>query len=270
MAAANLDCVCTYCDRPAETLEHCPPRIMLLNKDRPKGWEFPACASCNEGTKDSDQIFALFVYSNILNFTQQEERHFNKIAKGVNNNQGYIIDELLQNASPLTLGSVLLPNTEGPVSITMGPSLQSHIDRIADKLALSAHLIEHNDRASNKSLIWHYWITNEGAMRGEHLHHNLAFTPPRAITQGKKSSMGQFVYQTASTGTGNAAFRFVFQKRVMLVSFLITPPSDDEALLHKILGEGFRRPMTGKPCRPSPISLAIPNKIIRPFLGGRR
>lgn len=258
---------CVYCSRPAVTIEHCPPRVLFVNKDRPKGWEFSACRPCNEGTRDSDQIFAFFVYANILQFSNTEWRHFWKVARGVNNNQQHIIDELLLNATPLALGSVLQPPARGPVTVTMGRGLQSHVNRVADKLVLSAHFVEFGTRAPDNALVWHQWITNMDVIEGRLPRLDFPFEPLRAIEQGKKTTKGQFSYQIARGSIGNAVFRFVFQNRVLLLSLIATPEEKDRP---RATAEGFRSPCTLNPSPPSVISFADPNQIIRPLYGRPR
>lgn len=51
---------CIYCEEPASTIEHMPPRMLFLKRRRPSGLEFAACESCNHGTKGADAVAALF------------------------------------------------------------------------------------------------------------------------------------------------------------------------------------------------------------------
>lgn len=52
---------CAFCGGGvhATTIEHCPPRAMFQFRRWPEGFEFPACAVCNQGTDDHDLIVAL-------------------------------------------------------------------------------------------------------------------------------------------------------------------------------------------------------------------
>ena len=53
--------MCIFCggNKPATTMEHCPPRAMFQNRQWPEGFEFPACADCNHGTGDVDVLIAM-------------------------------------------------------------------------------------------------------------------------------------------------------------------------------------------------------------------
>lgn len=52
--------VCAFCggSAPSETVEHCPPRALFLNRKWPEGYEFPSCRACNSGSSDDDLIVA--------------------------------------------------------------------------------------------------------------------------------------------------------------------------------------------------------------------
>lgn len=52
-------CICGVA--PTEQRDHIPAKIMFVGKQFPEGFEFPACADCNQGTKDTDQICAFYV-----------------------------------------------------------------------------------------------------------------------------------------------------------------------------------------------------------------
>jgi hypothetical protein len=197
---------CIFCGNPAQTVEHCPPKIMFLRSDRPSGWEFDACAACNEGSKSSDQIFAFFAYSNILDMTEAQEKHFRKIAAGIRNNQPQVIDEILLNSSPINFAGLISPDISELSLISMGPCIQSHIDRIADKLALSAFRKFFGVCTPSDCLVWHRWATNYSAINGEIPEVPLPLGPPIHIEQGKKTSRGQFVVQAAGNRAGNAVF----------------------------------------------------------------
>ena len=46
-----------------EQVEHAPPKIMFVDKARPKGFEVPSCARCNNGSAQQDQIASMFALS---------------------------------------------------------------------------------------------------------------------------------------------------------------------------------------------------------------
>jgi 5-methylcytosine-specific restriction endonuclease McrA len=51
--------LCLYCGRPSEEPDHVPPRAYFHNRQWADGYWFPACASCNRATSQSEQgVFA--------------------------------------------------------------------------------------------------------------------------------------------------------------------------------------------------------------------
>ncbi len=258
---------CTFCGSIAATVEHSPPKVLFLNSDCPKGWEFPACDKCNEGTRQSDQIFAFFVFSSILDPSPPEWAHLRKLIRGIWNNQPQVIDEVVNNTAQIRFGSVLTPTSEGPALVTMGDALQSHIDRVADKLALAALKKLKGTGVSKRGLVWHDWRTNYDFSMSNVPKVPVSFGPLSFIEQGSKTSKGQFAFRASDATGENAVFRFALQKRVLLTSIVFKPASDEEALNAR--GNGFRSPMTIEPKRPISLSLAPQCQIIRPPASNR-
>lgn len=64
--------LCLFCGglSPSTTIDHVPPEVCFPRGFHPEEFEFPACASCNQGAKKHDQIFAL--YSNLSDFDEQK------------------------------------------------------------------------------------------------------------------------------------------------------------------------------------------------------
>lgn len=52
---------CAFCggEKPATTIEHCPPRALFQYRQWPEGFEFPSCPSCNLGTSNHDLLVAM-------------------------------------------------------------------------------------------------------------------------------------------------------------------------------------------------------------------
>jgi hypothetical protein len=67
---------CIYCPRPAESVEHMPPRGMFRGRQRPGGMEYGVCHACNNGTRGPDAVAALMalLHPNNLEGTWQAEK----------------------------------------------------------------------------------------------------------------------------------------------------------------------------------------------------
>lgn len=64
---------CVYCEQPAATVEHMPPRSMFMGKLRLSGLEFPSCSECNEATRGADALAAFFSRMSPSSFSPQWE-----------------------------------------------------------------------------------------------------------------------------------------------------------------------------------------------------
>jgi hypothetical protein len=94
LLAAHPDCI--YCGgvRKATTIDHMPPRIMFRRKLRPRQFEFPSCASCNQGTKSSDQVAALVGRFLPDATTPEEQKELRQILTGLKNNNRLVLEEM--------------------------------------------------------------------------------------------------------------------------------------------------------------------------------
>lgn len=85
---------CIFCAgaRVAETVEHIPPRVFFLRKDRPRGYEFPACERCNFGSSQQDQVAAMFasISGNAVQSEIYSEQTYS-LMRGVANNAPEVI-----------------------------------------------------------------------------------------------------------------------------------------------------------------------------------
>ncbi len=89
--------LCIYCAgaNQATTVEHMPPIIMFDQRQRPKGLEFPTCASCNHGTSSIDLVASLLgrVYPN--SESDPEKRDLQKLLSAVSNNVPRLLEEMM-------------------------------------------------------------------------------------------------------------------------------------------------------------------------------
>jgi hypothetical protein len=91
---------CCFCGGTvaATTIEHAPPIVFFINKQRPKSYEFPACARCNNGSGPADQIAALVMGSASRNDIPSE--YVMRVARGVRNNQPKVVQWLTGDTRP--------------------------------------------------------------------------------------------------------------------------------------------------------------------------
>jgi hypothetical protein len=87
---------CIYCggQNPATTVEHMPPRMMFLGKQRPKGLEFPTCNPCNHGTSHADLVASLLGRTFPDPQSQQGQNDVKKLLSAVSNNIPGLLQEM--------------------------------------------------------------------------------------------------------------------------------------------------------------------------------
>lgn len=77
---------CIFCggSTKAVTIDHVPPKIIFKNKQWPLTFEFSACASCNNGSKEQDQLAGFLArLSNAHSLNLIEEQEINKLVKAI-------------------------------------------------------------------------------------------------------------------------------------------------------------------------------------------
>ncbi|MFT9453971.1 hypothetical protein [Komagataeibacter saccharivorans] len=85
--------ICCYCGRPAETIDHFPPRTIYSGRNWPEGYEFPACNSCNQSKKHDEQSLGLLV--RLMRFDiDTDDKEFQEACRAVHNNNKVLFSEL--------------------------------------------------------------------------------------------------------------------------------------------------------------------------------
>lgn len=98
---------CCLCGgkKPAENIEHAPPRVLFLDKHRPKGHEVPACRRCNNGSSQIDQLVAMYAFTQAPKLTFHDDpkykSNFQRAAKGVKNNSPELLNASLGGAQKI-------------------------------------------------------------------------------------------------------------------------------------------------------------------------
>ncbi|OYX48063.1 MAG: hypothetical protein B7Y90_11565 [Alphaproteobacteria bacterium 32-64-14] len=84
----RADPFCVFCGgrRAATTIDHQPPKIFFRGKRHPDDFEFAACADCNHGVSDLEQVTALWINLSGQGHLDAEGLH-KKIAGVYNNNR---------------------------------------------------------------------------------------------------------------------------------------------------------------------------------------
>ncbi|MBM3090273.1 hypothetical protein GFB56_05525 [Ensifer sp. T173] len=77
--------VCYFCGAEATTIDHVPARECFRDRVGPEGYEFPACAECNNTAGPIEQVVALYLIMGNHD-GMSSVPHMQKLIRGVHNN----------------------------------------------------------------------------------------------------------------------------------------------------------------------------------------
>ncbi|MBY2951549.1 hypothetical protein [Rhizobium leguminosarum] len=105
--------LCFFCGEQSTTVDHVPSRECFRDRVWPEGYEFPACAACNNGAGSLEQVVALYLLMGNHDGAQQTAQ-FEKLIAGVWNNAPQFLPkkEISANAKkrnrPIATAAILL------------------------------------------------------------------------------------------------------------------------------------------------------------------
>lgn len=142
---------CCFCggERPATTIDHIPARTCFRNREYPDGFEFPACATCQEASRKDEIVFAFYTRALDHNDDNLAARDFDRLINGLLNNMPELAPRGMasRNAKRETLRRMGLKMTPGytldqaPI-VSFDPTLHQHIIRYARKIACALYYRE--------------------------------------------------------------------------------------------------------------------------------
>jgi hypothetical protein len=203
---------CIYCGSAATSIEHMPPRIMFLARQRPKGLEFPSCQPCNEGTRLADSVAALIgrVYPD------GDPQEAKGLLRSVKNNIPGLIEEMHIGAA----GAFLRVN---------GPLVSMHMQTFAAKLGFALYYALTKQIVPKAGGVAARWFSNVERLEGKFPECAFKYLPPpQTLKQGKLEVSDQFVYQWRMA-EGNRMGLFFAYFRLSFAVFAVV--ANNESLL---------------------------------------
>lgn len=126
--------LCCFCGglKRSENTEHYPPRTLFDNKDRPKGFEFASCISCNDSSRCTDSVVSLFALMSHKEYIKAPKK-LNKLAKGVQRNCPISWQQLSSSVrNPEQLNFELK-------GLVLGSNIVSHIEYFTRKMICATY-----------------------------------------------------------------------------------------------------------------------------------
>jgi hypothetical protein len=209
--------LCIYCggQRHADTIEHMPPIAMFEGRRRPKGFEFPTCRECNNGTSDSDQVASLLgrVYPDAE--SEQGRHELKRLLKGVSNNVPGLLEEMHVGHRGQKFERRDIPGMPSGAGVLRanGPILTQHMRVFGAKLGLAFHFEAHKSPVPIAGGVQPMYFTNVNAAKGELPMDLISLLPtPQTLRQGTWEVSSQFQCSWRVTEEGrHSVFYAVFR-----------------------------------------------------------
>lgn len=219
---------CCFCGgtTPATTIDHVPSRQMFSLKRRPKGLEMPACHTCNQGTRNHEQVAAMLgrIYPDGATHAEREEA--GRIMKAVKKNVPSLLEEMIpsiKQEQKFIAAQPSLPMGAAGVLNCRGPLLNRSIQCFGAKLGLAlyyettnGHIVPLDGGVAVR------WFSNFEAATGEIPESIFRLLgSPETLTQGKWGVGDQFSYAFAIADKAEmAAYYATFRKSFAVVSWV--------------------------------------------------
>lgn len=185
---------CIYCGSTTPTtIEHMPPRGIFQGKDRPSGWEFPACKRCNEGSRGADAVAQLMALMEPVSERAWKVEKIKQIHSAVRRHAPAVAAELAlsNNSRPMLVNfrGLLRDSVEMHVD---GPATVAHLDVFAAKMAMATFATYTGQPLNVDGFIYTQWFLNSG-MSKEAFEAIVGIMPSYGqLQQGQKVSGRQF------------------------------------------------------------------------------
>lgn len=207
---------CIYCagTNVATTIEHMPPISVFEGRQRPKGFEFPACQPCNNGTGHSDLVAAMLARIWPDADSERQRTDISKLLRAIANN----IPQLLHEMNIGRAGEKLarkehnLPADSYPMRAD-GPLLTHHIQTFAAKFGFALHYEVNGEPVPVTGGVQVMWFSNVQALTDEIPQMLVDVLPaPSTLQQGTKSVAEQFKYSYAKAERDHLLYLASFNK----------------------------------------------------------
>lgn len=166
--------ICIFCggNTRANTKEHCPPKALFERRVWPNGFEFAACANCNNGTSGDDVVVALLGRFGREHLKLQDGRTIG-VMRNANNQHPEMFPKML-DITPIQarktakeLGVTRPPGLtyqqSGIVNVT--PHMDTAVATLAKKLSKAIFYKETNKIFPANGEIQFNWFTNANLLK---------------------------------------------------------------------------------------------------------
>jgi hypothetical protein len=212
--ANHLGCIYYAGLNVATTIEHMPPISVFEGRQRPKGFEFPACGQCNNGTSHSDLVAAMLARIWPDADSEIQKKDVKKLLSAVANNIPQLLHEMNVGRAGEKLARKLhsLPTDVHPMRAN-GPLLTHHIHTFAAKFGFALHYEVYGAPVPATGGVQVMWFSNVQALNSQIQQMLVDLLPsPSTLQQGTKSAGEQFKYSYTTVENDHLLYLASFNK----------------------------------------------------------
>jgi hypothetical protein len=199
--------ICIYCgSNSSGSIDHCPPKAMFNNKDRPNGFEIPSCTGCNKGSSHADVIASLLGRVMDTPGTNSDMADFSKLLSAAQNNIPNLLREMEVGRGGQKIARKATGYSENEFALRVdGPIVSQHMEAFSAKLIVAADFELNRVPLPPRAGIVARWYSNADRMTGEYKASWFdGWEGPETLRQGKKEVSEQFTYSYFKSPTGPA------------------------------------------------------------------
>ena len=221
----KLHPVCCFClgTAKATTRDHLPPQSAFINNISPKGYIFPACEKCNNGSSEFDNVFAMI--SRFDPFSEQNpliENESTKLIRAfLENHSDSLPKDLTTKEKRGWMKKANLEKAAGELYrdfplVRVTPEINESIKKVSAKLIKALHYKHTAKIVPSEDSLKIRWWSNAQLMTGQFPSEMLDTVNLRPILKSGKSILNeQFTYgyqisEDGSLGMYVALFRKTF------------------------------------------------------------
>ena len=227
---------CIYCGRvePTTTVDHIPPTATFDHRAKPRGLEVPSCLACNNGTRVSDLVAALFCRTYPDAQGEAAAQELQTFLREVSQRVPGLLEEMRVPRAKEKFAAQRLGNPDGGFLSWEGPIVTAHLNVFAAKLAFAFHFHATGTPVPKGGGVVTTVKTNVDAWDGKIPEEIFSILgPPRALVQGTFDTQNQFKYAMASASDANMSMGFASFRK----SFCVTTFGSDELSRLRVDGE---------------------------------
>jgi hypothetical protein len=196
--------ICCFCggSTPTTTVDHVPSIQMFTLRQRPQGLEAPACESCNQATRQHEQVAAMLGRIYPDGPTEAEREEVQRIMRSVKNNCPGLLEEMMpsqRQKQRFAQSRHSLPVHAAGALNCSGPLVNRSVQIFGAKRGFALHYATTGRIVPPEGGVAVRWYSNYDAMIGEipaKLFEILGL--PRTLKQGEWSVRDQFKYALLS------------------------------------------------------------------------